>query len=172
MAFPAPPPSYACPDMDPRDQAMRRALVADHPEDLVTLSELSRRTGLSLPLLEALAREGLLVPRAEEPEPRYHLADAESVRAGLEMVGAGLPLAELLEMARRADEAMRPVAEAAVDAFVRYVTDPLEGTSTSSEEAATRMVAAFEAMLPAAGRLVSHHFQRLLVDGARRRLDR
>jgi hypothetical protein len=25
-------------------------------------------------------------------------------------------------------------------------------------------------MLPAAGRLVAHHFQRLLVDGARRRL--
>ncbi|CAN5889795.1 hypothetical protein BH23ACT5_BH23ACT5_03160 [soil metagenome] len=157
--------------MDPRDHALRRALVADDATDLVSLDDLSTRTGLSLPLLEALAREGLLVPRTSDPEPRYHLADADSVRAGLEMVGAGLPLAELLEMARLADEAMRPVAEAAVDAFVRYVTDPLEGTSTTSEEAANRMVAAFETMLPAAGRLVSHHFQRLLVDDARRRLN-
>jgi hypothetical protein len=96
--------------------------------------------------------------------------DAEAVKAGLEMVSAGLPLAELLEVARRADEAMRPVAEAAVDTFVRFVSDPVEGTARSQEEAAARLVEAFETMLPAAGRLVSHHFQRLLVDSARRRL--
>lgn len=156
--------------MDPRDRALHRALVGEEREDLLTLSELAERSGLSLPLLEALAREGLLVPRIDDDDPRYHAGDAEAVRAGLDMVSAGLPLAELLDVARRADEAMRPVAEAAVDTFVRFVSDPVEGSSRDDDEAAERMVGAFETMLPAAGRLVAHHFQRLLVDAARRRL--
>lgn len=156
--------------MDPRDRALRRALVDGNPDELLTLSELAERSELSLPLLEALAREGLLVARTDDDPPRYHPGDAEAVRAGLDLVEAGLPLAELLEVARHADEAMRPVAEAAVDAFVRFVTDPLEGSSTDEDEAAERMVDAFEQMLPAAGRLVAHHFQRLLVASARARL--
>lgn len=156
--------------MDPRDLALDRALAPDREPTIFPLPELAAQTDLSLPLLEVLAREGLLIPRSEDPEPLYHPDDAEAVRAGLELVNAGLPLGELLEVARRANEAMRPVAEAAVDAFVRFVSDPAEGSSESEEEAAERMVEAFEAMLPAAGRLVSHHFQRLLVEGARRRL--
>ncbi|HEX2152354.1 MAG TPA: hypothetical protein VHL52_00045 [Acidimicrobiia bacterium] len=156
--------------MDPRDVALRKALVPDDHERLHTLADLADLAGLSLPLLEVLAREGLFLARTERPEPLYHLDDAEAVRAGLELVEAGLPLGELLEIARQADEAMRPVAEAAVDAFVRFVSDPVQGTAPSDDEAAARLVDSFETMLPAARRLVGHHFQRLLVDGARRRL--
>lgn len=156
--------------MDPRDVALDMALAPEGDGPLYPLPELAERAGLSLPVLEVLAREGLLIPRAADPEARYHPDDAEAVRAGLELVEAGLPLAELLALARQADEAMRPVAEAAVDAFVRFVSDPAEGSAPSEEEAARRMVEAFERMLPAAGRLVAHHFQSLLVDGARRRL--
>lgn len=156
--------------MDPRDAALRRALGPDEAASLHTLPELADTTGLSPALLEALTREGLLLPRMSEPESLYHLDDAEAIRAGLELVEAGLPLAELLEVARRADEAMRPVAEAAVDAFVRFVSDPVEGTAPSQEEATTRLVNAFETMLPAARRLIGHHFQRLLLEDARRRL--
>lgn len=156
--------------MDPRDAALRRALGPDEPRSLHTLAELAETTGLSPALLEALTRQGLLLPRLTDPEPLYHLDDAEAIRAGLELVEAGLPLAELFEVARRADEAMRPVAEAAVDAFVRFVSDPVEGTAPSEEEAATRLVDAFETMLPAARRLIGHHFQRLLLEDARHRL--
>lgn len=157
--------------MDARDLALNRALLPDDDQMLLTLEDLAGRSGLSLPLLEALAREGLLIPRQDSPRPLYHPDDAEAVRAGLDLVEAGLPLGELLQMARAADLAMRPVAAAAVDAFVRFVSDPVEGTAATDEEAAVRLVTAFESMLPAAGRLVSHHFQRLLVESARRRLD-
>lgn len=156
--------------MDPRDLALNRALVPDDETTLLTLPDLAERSGLSIPLLEAVAREGLLLPRRSVPEPLYHPDDAAAVRAGLDLVDAGLPLAELLGVARRADEAMRPVATAAVDAFVRFVSDPVEGTAASDEEAAGRLVTAFESMLPAAGRLVAHHFQRLLLEAARERL--
>jgi hypothetical protein len=155
--------------MDPRDLALDMALAPEAAEP-VPLPELADRAGLSLPVLEVLAREGLLIPRDEGPPPLYHLDDAEAVRAGLELVSSGLPLAELLALARQADAAMRPVAEAAVDAFARFVSDPLEGTAGDDEEAARRMVEAFERMLPAAGRLVARHFESLLVDDARRRL--
>lgn len=160
--------SYPCPDMD--EHTLRLGLPAAEDTDLVTLPELAESSGLSLPLLEALAREGLLVARETDP-PRFHAGDAEAVRAGLDMVGAGLPLAELLEVARQADRALKPVAEMAVDTFVRFVSDPLEVSTDDAEEAQARLVAALETMLPAAGRLVAHHFQRLLVDGARRRLE-
>lgn len=152
------------------DHNLRLDLLAEGDADLVTLPELAEASGLSLSLLEALAREGLLVARETDP-PRFHAGDAEAVRAGLDMVGAGLPLAELLEMARQADRALKPVAEAAVDTFVRFISDPLEVTAATSEEAQARLIDALETMLPAAGRLVSHHFQRLLIDGARRRLE-
>lgn len=156
--------------MDPRDVALRKALAPEEDGALLPLTRLAERAELSLPLLEALTREGLLIPRTDSPEPLYHPDDAEAVRAGLDLVSAGLPLGELLGVARRADEAMRPVAEAAVDAFVRFVSDPAEGSSRSQQEAAEKMVAAFESMLPAAGRLVAHHFQRLLLEAARNRI--
>lgn len=157
--------------MDAREQSLQNALTGAADGPLLTLADLAESSGLSLPLLEMLEREGLLVPRQDGDDPRYHAGDAEAVRAGLEMVSAGLPIAELLELARMADAAMQPVAEAAVDTFVRFVRDPLEGTAEDPAEADARLVDAFETMLPAAGRLVAHHFQRLLVDGARRRLD-
>src|SRR5690606_26530808 len=140
------------------------APAADEPR--FPLSGRAERAGLSLPVLAGLAPEASLIPRAEGPAPLYHPEDPEALRAGLALVGAGPPLAELPAVARQADEARRPVAEAAVDAFVRFVPDPAEGTAHSEEEAAQRMVGAFEKMLPAAGRLVAHHFQSLLVDGA------
>lgn len=158
--------------LDPADAALAAALAAPEPDGASTLhslEELAEAADLSLPLLEAIVREGLLVPRAEDP-PRFALEDAEAVRAGLSLVEAGLPLAELLDLARRTDAAMRPVADHAVDLFVEYVRDPVHGTATSSDEAADRMLQAFELMLPATERLVGHHFRQLLVAAARRRI--
>lgn len=159
--------------LDPADAALAAALVtgpADGDEaTLHTIEELAEVADLSLPLLEAIAREGLLVPRGEDP-PRFAREDAEAVRAGLALVEAGLPLAELLDLARRTDTAMRGVAEHAVDLFVEFVRDPVHGSAASSDEAAERLLAAFQAMLPATERLVGHHFRQLLVATARRRI--
>lgn len=159
--------------LDPADAALAAALglggADDGTDALLTLTELAAAARLSLPLLEAIHREGFLVARAEDP-PRFALEDAEAVRAGLALVEAGLPLAELLDLARRTDAAMQGVADHAVDLFVQFVRDPVQGTAASADEAASRLVAAFQAMLPATERLVGHHFRQLLVAAARRRL--
>lgn len=156
--------------MDPRDLALRSTIDSGDTADLVTLETLAEESQISLPILEALTREGLLAPRVEQPRMLYHRDDAAVVGAGLELVSAGLPLAELFEMARRANQTMQPLAEDAVDVFVKFVGDPAEGTAETHEEAAERIAQALERMLPAVGQLVSHHFQRLLVEVARNRL--
>lgn len=158
-------------ELDPWDRALLEAMSSEPTGgDLLSLDELSARSGISLPLLEALAREGLLIPRTEDPEPLFDPADADAVNAGLALVQAGLPLGELLDLARRMDEAMRPVADRAVDVFARFVRDSVEAQAEDEEDASERLVSAFRQMLPATDRLVGHHFRRLLLAHAHRRL--
>jgi hypothetical protein len=156
--------------LDPWDEALLAALESPEGTALLSLSELAEAANLSPTLLEVVVREGFLTPRRDGPIPMFDLADVEPLRAGLALVEAGLPLGELLDLARRTDAAMRPIAEEAVEVFARFVRDSVEANAGSEEEAAARLVEAFRAMLPATGRLVDHHFRRLLLDGARHRL--
>jgi hypothetical protein len=161
--------------LDPADAALVEALATPLPGDddptgaLVDLATLADRTGLSLPLLEAVVREGLLRPRLRDPD-RFALSDAGSVRAGLSLVDAGLPLAELLDLARRTDEAMAPIAQHAVELFLGFVRDPVHGTSSSDAEASERLVRAVHEMLPAAEQLVGRYFRQLVLAAAQERL--
>lgn len=157
--------------MEPWDRALLEAM--DEPgTQLVTLEELAAQSGISLPLLEALARQGFLIPSIRSPEPRYAVSVANAIGAGMALVEQGLPLGELLDLARAMDEAMRPVAERAVDVFARFVRDSVEANAGSESDAADRLVQAFKSMLPATTELVSHHFRELLVADARKRFDR
>jgi DNA-binding transcriptional MerR regulator len=164
-------------ELDPGEEALAGALAGPLPgddlahPDTLSLADLAERTGMSLTVLEAAEREGLLVPRGDGDRP-YTLADVEAVRAGLALLEAGVPLSELLALARRQDEAMREVAEHAVDLFARFVRDPIRGSAVSDEEASQRMVDALHAMLPAAGAVVAHHFRRRLLSAARARIER
>jgi DNA-binding transcriptional MerR regulator len=163
-------------DLDAADQALVAALETPPggttgADGFLTLDDLAARTGVSPALLQAIEREGLLVPRRTEDGPLYTSDDAAAVTAGLQLLEAGLPLGELLALARDHDAAMRPVAERAVDLFVRFVRDPIRGGAPSEEEAAQRLTEAFAKMLPATGALVGSHFRRLLIAEAQRRLE-
>lgn len=157
-------------ELDPWDAALLAALERNPQDRLLTLSELAEASNFSTTLIEVVIREGFLTPVHEEPEPLFESSDAETLKAGLALVEAGLPLGELLDLARRTDSAMRPIAERAVEVFARYVRDSVEANASSDEEAVRKLVAAFTTMLPATGRLVDRHFRRLLIDGARKRL--
>lgn len=167
-------------ELDPVDAALAAALATPLPDEapggLVTLEELAERSNTSPAVLEALAREGLLLPRdpgdPDDPgaPPRYAVDDSSVVDAGMALLEAGLPLAELLDLARRADEALRSLADHAVETFLRYVRDPVRGTAGDQAQAADELVAAFRTMLPATGTLVGGHFRRLVVAAARARI--
>jgi len=156
------------------EQALAAALAGPlpgEPAERLTREDLAERTGVSTTLLEVVEREGLLVPRSDDPDAPYTAADVEAVRAGLALLEAGVPLSELLALAREHDAAMRALADRAVDLFARYVVDPIRGGTESDAEAAQRMVAALQSMLPAASAVVSHHIGRRLVAAARERIE-
>jgi DNA-binding transcriptional MerR regulator len=117
-------------ELDVAEQALAGALAADagsgEQAEPLTREQLAQRAGVPDTLLEALEREGLLVPGADEPAP-YDTGDLAAVQAGSALLEAGLPLSELLALAREHDQAMRAVAERAVDLFARFVRDPALG---------------------------------------------
>lgn len=150
---------------------LQRAVVAndDAVYDLPALAEL---VGTTPTLLQALERAGLLLAYQQDPDgtAKYSDADAQAVRAGLTLLDAGLPLAELLNIAQHTDAAIKDIAVHAVDAFIAYVRDPVHGTSGSPTEAISRLVTAYEQMLPATEILVAHHLRRRLIGEALERL--
>ena len=161
-------------ELDP-DRALAAALAefpdgGDTSEAPLALEELAETTQVSPALLEALRREGLLEPLQSNGQILYSSADAEMIRAGLTLLDAGLPLSELLALARAHDGAMRGIAEQAVELFARFVRDPIRAAATTEEEAAERLVEAFRTMLPATTSLVARHFERVLLRVARTRL--
>lgn len=173
--MPDTPPDAAAPDdaeLDPSDAALAAAATGDEdaPYDLDALLE---RTAAPRSLLEALERAGLLVPHHldhDDGTARYSDADVAAVRAGLTLLDAGLPLGELLDLARRTDEAITGMADHIVEAFLRFVRDPVRGSARSEEEAATRLVTAYDRMLPATEQLVAHHLRRRLLARAAERV--
>jgi DNA-binding transcriptional MerR regulator len=164
-------------ELDHADEALVAAVTTGQPEadevadEWLTIEDLAQRSGIPLPLLQAVEREGLLIPRRLAGEPRYTAADTDIATAGLRLLQHGLPLPELLELARVHSAAMRTTAEQAVELFDRYVRHPLREQGLSSDEAADRLVAAFEEVLPATLTIVAHHFRRTLLAVAQQHIE-
>lgn len=158
-------------DLSPADAALAAA-VSDDEEAPFDADGLAAEAGAGRALLDAIARAGLLLPHHHDADgtARYSRADVEAVRAGLALVDAGLPLGELLDLGRRTDEAVATLADHAVEAFLRFVRDPVHGTAVDDAEAAERLVTAYRVMLPATERLVAHHTRRRLLAAAAARV--
>lgn len=164
-------------ELDRADEALVEALVTSTPAErsagvLLTRDDLAQQTGVPPSLLAAIEREGLLTPRSSASDPLYSEDDVAAVRAGLELLGAGLPLSELLALARGHDQAMRETAERAVDLFLRFVRDPIRASTADEGETAAKLVTAFRSMLDSTTDLVAHHFKRVLLSAAEERLGR
>lgn len=134
--------------------------------ELLTLDEFSARSGVPASLIQAVEREGIRLGRTVDGEDRYTAADIEIVRMALRLLEFGLPLADLLALARDTDGALRGLAERAVDLFDEHVRKPIRDTSGDDPRAAEQMVEAFAELLPAVTQLVSLHFRRVLLETA------
>jgi hypothetical protein len=84
----------------------------------------------------------------------------------LRLLEFGLPLAGLHALAHDTDNALRGLAERAVDLFDEHVRKPIRDTAGDDPRAAEQMVEAFAELLPAVTDLVSHHFRRVLLESA------
>lgn len=140
------------------------------PERLLTLEAFAAEAGVPASLIQAVEREGIRLGVTVDGETRYSSADIRSVRAALRLLEFGLPVGELLALARETNEAMVRLAERAVELFDAYVREPIRDTAASEEDAARQLVEAFDALLPAVTDLVATHFRRVLLAAAEGRL--
>lgn len=164
-------------ELDKADEALVEALAGPVPgeeqnEEFLTVDELAERIGVSPALIHAIERENLLVPRMHDGIPQYTSADAAAASAGLTLLETGLPLSELLDLAREHNQSARRTAERAVEMFDEYVRGPIRDSAASDEEAADQLVEAFRKMLPATVALVAHHFRRVLIATAQERIEK
>jgi DNA-binding transcriptional MerR regulator len=145
------------------------AAGGDEPLDLDAFAQ---RSGVPASLIQAVEREGVRLGRDVDGEVRYTPGDIAIVRVALRMLEFGLPLGDLLALARDTDTAMRAVAERAVELFDEHVRKPIRDTAGGDAAAADQMVTAFRELLPAVTTLVSHHFRRVLLEVAEAHIGR
>ncbi|HEY5860068.1 MAG TPA: MerR family transcriptional regulator, partial [Actinomycetota bacterium] len=97
--------------------AAARTESGEPATELLDLDAFSARSGVPASLIQAVEREGIRLGRTVDGEERYTAADIDLVRTALRLLEFGLPLADLLALARDADQAMRGLAERAVELF-------------------------------------------------------
>ncbi len=148
-----------------RRHAARRART-----ELLSLEGFANRSGVPASLIQAVEREGIELGRTVDGEVRYTAADIGMVRGALRLLEYGLPLGELLSLARDTNAAMVALATRAVELFDEHVRKPIRDTAGSDDAAAAQLVEAFDALLPAVTNLVANHFRRVLLAAAEERL--
>jgi DNA-binding transcriptional MerR regulator len=146
--------------------AMAAERGASDSEELLTLEEFANRSGVPASLIQAVEREGVPFGRRMDGQDRYTTADIEIVRVALRLLEFGLPLNDLLMLAREANASMRGLADRAVELFDEHVRKPIRDTASSDAVAAEQMVEAFRELRPAVTQLVSLHFRRILLEAA------
>jgi DNA-binding transcriptional MerR regulator len=164
-------------ELGPADAGLAAAVAAaragaSEDEELLTLERFSQASGVPASLIQAVEREGIRIGRDADGEERYTSADIDLVRRALRLLEFGLPLGELLALAREANAAMVGLAERAVELFDEHVRKPIRDTAASDEAAADQMVEAFRELLPAVTELVSRHFERVLLEIAEAHIER
>jgi DNA-binding transcriptional MerR regulator len=151
------------------------AAVADargDAEDVsLTLDAFAVASGVPASLIQAVEREGIRIGRDIEGERRYAERDITMVRSALRLLEFGLPLGELLGLARDADEALRGLAERAVELFDAHVREPIRDSTGDERAAAEQTVTAFQELLPAVTELVARHFRRVVLESAEERIE-
>jgi DNA-binding transcriptional MerR regulator len=151
---------------DPGD-ALLSALRAERAgARTLSRGELAAESGVPEALIRSAEAAGLLQPLRSSGEERFSESDLELARAGLRILGAGLPLDELLGQALRHARNVREVCDAAIELFDRHVRKA--GPVASDPEAISQV---FRELLPQVTRIVALHFQRTLVQRALERAE-
>ena len=163
-------------ELGPADTGLAAAVAAERVDaveggELMSLEAFASASGVPASLIQAVEREGIRIGNEVDGETGYTPGDIEVVRTALRLLEFGLPLGDLLALARDADEAMRGLADRAVELFDEHVRKPIRDTAADADGASSRMVEAFQELLPAVTLLVSHHFRRVLLEVAEEHIE-
>ncbi len=161
-------------ELDVTDEPLAAAVAAeshDAHDSFLSIDELSQSTGVPVAMLETVVSEGLLAPRTINGVTKFAADDVRVMQAGLELMGTGLPMVDVLALARAHHERTRTTAEQAVAMFDAHIRTPLRDSELTDPQKAQRLVAAFQVMLPAVTSLVEHHFRTVLLAVAQEHLE-
>ena len=156
--------AFAARRVAPEHRGLLEALAARSVgEGTLTRAELAAETGVPEPLIGAAVQAGLLQPVEIRGQDRFPRSDLEMTRAALDLLGMGLPLDRLLELAAEHAAHVDQLAEQAIDLFDDAIRKP-----RGDDDEGVRRV--FERLLPRATEIVALHFQRTVVARALARL--
>ncbi len=148
-----------------QSDSLLAALVTESVgERTLSRSELAAESQVPDAVLVAARTAGLIEPILVGGEERFTRDDAEMARAGLEILGHGLPLQDLLALAVDHAAGIDAIADRAIELFDESVF------SRAGDGEVDAMTAAFRSLLPQVTRLVALHFQRTVINRALERL--
>jgi DNA-binding transcriptional MerR regulator len=149
------------------DRALLTAIEEETAEPGYDSASAARRLGIPHALLASVERAGLAEAQEQaDGSRRYSDGDLRVARGALKILGYGFPLTRLLALAVKHDRSIRKTVDGAIDLFDQYVRKRTRGR----EEDPEAVTAAFKEILPLVTGLVAHHFQRVLVNRALKRL--
>jgi len=153
----------------PADDVLRAAIEHDRSEATYAPEAFACALGVPLSLLRAVERTGIAEPqRGEDGVARYTESDLGAARGALKLLDRGLPLTRLLELAVGHHRAMTRTVDRAIDLFDDHVR---EVATRDGAEDLEVVAEAYRELMPVVTGLVAHHFQRLLVNRALKRLE-
>ncbi|MCC6849437.1 MAG: MerR family transcriptional regulator [Deltaproteobacteria bacterium] len=154
-------------DRTESDRALLTAIEEESAAPGYDSAGAATQLGIPHALLASVERAGLAEAQ-EQPDGsrRYSDGDLRVARGALKILGYGFPLTRLLALAVKHDRSIRKTVDGAIDLFDQYVRKRRRGSEADPEGVS----AAFKDILPLVTALVAHHFQRVLVNRALKRL--
>ena len=159
-------------ELEPSDESLVAAVTRPTSPQTLTLAELADRSGVAAPLLKSLEKAGLLVPIETDDEPLYPAEDLEAIAAGMQLIAAGVPLSELMDLAKDYSAAVDRTARQAVELFDHHVRERIQSEGGDAGAAERNLLELFNQLLDASGTLVRHHFQRTVLRAAREHIEK
>lgn len=149
------------------DTALLAALEDETDGPAFSGEELAAQLGVPAALIRSVEEAGLAEGQeAADGRRRYTEGDLAAAKGAIRLLSYGFPLTRLLTLAVRHDRAIRKTCDSAIDLF----DDHVRKRRTREEENGEDVARAFRELLPVVTAIVAHHFQRVLVNRALRRL--
>lgn len=156
-------------DASESDRRLLEAVTHEGTARTFSTEELATRLGVPAALISSVEKAGLAEGQlGPEGTPTYSEDDVRVAGGALKLLEYGFPLTKLLVIAVKHDRSVRRVVDQAIDLFDDHVRKPRR-EGESDPDAVAR---AYREMLPIVTALVAHHFQRLLVNRALKRLEK
>lgn len=156
-------------DASESDRLLLAAIERESGGVRYSSAQIAERAGIPRSVLAAVEKAGLAEAEiAADGAAAYTESDLRVAGGAARLLRYGFPLTRLIALAARHDRAVRKTVDDAIELFDENVRKP----SKSTDDRRDAVADAFRELLPVVTALVAHHFQRVLVNRALRRLKR